>query len=97
MLGMYDAIVVMAMNYFVKKQPNIRKMKMRTRQVINVSFNLNRHSDKDCLRDFCFKRICIGVLLERCKFTDITNLNEYICDNITATCIMLMALATTVR
>lgn len=67
MLGMDDAIVLMAMNYAAKKQSNIRRMRIKTRQVITLSINLNGFSDKNCLRDFRFKRTHTGIMSERCK------------------------------
>lgn len=75
-LDMDDAIVMMAMNYAMDKQSNTRKKESKDKASNGCVFRREQFLYKDCLYDFCFKPIHIGIISERCKFIGVSSQNE---------------------
>lgn len=92
-----DIFVRAAATFIIREDREISKLKLRTRHVQSVYFNINILSDQQCLGDFRFKKQDIGSLCERVGWSGVSHRNEYSCDQITAFCSFLFRLATNCR
>ena len=85
-LEVNDDLVRFDIDRAKEEHENIEKIKLRTRHVRGVYFNLNALSDHQGLKDFRFKKYDIGVLCERFDWPGVSARNKYRSDRITAMC-----------
>ena len=96
-LDLDELLLRFSVNRAHQEYSNIERLKIRTRHVRSVYFNLNVLSDHQCLTDFRFKKKDIGLLCEMVDWPGVTVRNEYRCDRVTAICSFLYRLAITCR
>eukprot|EP00171_Calliarthron_tuberculosum_P001560 IDg1560t1 len=66
----------------------------RTMLVVTSTFNLNAFSDEVCLREFRFRKQEVPIINNIVNWTTgVTKRNRYVCEQVTATCILLRRLA----
>eukprot|EP00171_Calliarthron_tuberculosum_P019568 IDg19568t1 len=88
-----SALKVISMRASKDATEDMVEIARRTQHICSATFNLNRFSEQQCLIDFRFKRSEIPRIAALCGWTGRTERNGYICDPVTATCVMLRRLA----
>lgn len=96
-LDLPDVVVLTSVNRANREHRQVKILLQRRKHVQTSTFNLNAYSEQQCLRDFRFKATDIGRLAFRLAFPGRTSRNDYICDSVCATCILLHRLATVIR
>lgn len=97
LLELPEQIVLFAAHKAQKEHSNINLILHRSRYLRSTMFNLNALSEMQSLRDFRFKKADVGRLCEMIDWNGPTTRNQYNCHPLTATCLFLQRLATTVR
>lgn len=74
----------------------VKLLMRRTKFIRGITFNFNILSEKACLTDYRFKRSDIARIMNMVQWCESTERNRYRCDIMTATCIFLHRLDSTV-
>lgn len=79
-------------------QDDVHLIRYRSMNISGMRFNINMYSDEKCLRDFRFRRYELPIIMDQVGWTSgKTKRNGYVCDPLTATCVLLRRLATPCR
>lgn len=81
-----------------ENKQNLRLLRVRSILISSITFNLNSYSDEQCLTDFRFRRCELLLISEIVGWVGgKTKRNGYVCDTITATCLLTRRLSSPCR
>lgn len=97
LLELSDDTVLLALRQAQKHYREVRRLKLRSRQISGTTFNLNSLSERDCLEDYRFKKQHVAMLSELTSWSCVIERNLYACNPLVATFIFLHRLSSMVR
>lgn len=80
----------------VEENENVQELLLRSLHTSEAAFNLNIYSEQQCLIACRFKHVNIGYIARLIDFGERATRTGHHCEQITATCILLQRLATSV-